>query len=59
MAMSDWDPELYNRFREYRAEPVTMGARKVSRSSLKIRQLQAAHFRTQLSAAPLKPSCNE
>jgi trans-aconitate 2-methyltransferase len=22
--MSDWDPELYNRFREYRAEPVAM-----------------------------------
>jgi len=22
--MSDWDPELYNRFSEYRAEPVTM-----------------------------------
>jgi trans-aconitate 2-methyltransferase len=22
--MSDWDPELYNRFRDYRAEPVTM-----------------------------------
>ena len=23
-ASSEWDPELYNRFREYRAEPVTM-----------------------------------
>jgi trans-aconitate 2-methyltransferase len=23
-ALSDWDPELYNRFRQYRAEPVTM-----------------------------------
>ena len=23
-ASSDWDPELYNRFREYRTEPVTM-----------------------------------
>jgi trans-aconitate 2-methyltransferase len=22
--MSDWDPELYNRFRQYRTEPVTM-----------------------------------
>jgi trans-aconitate 2-methyltransferase len=22
--MSDWDPELYNRFREYRSEPVTL-----------------------------------
>jgi trans-aconitate 2-methyltransferase len=22
--MSDWDPDLYNRFRDYRAEPVTM-----------------------------------
>lgn len=23
-AMSDWDPELYNRFRDYRSEPVAM-----------------------------------
>ncbi len=35
-------------------EPAAVGARKASRSSLKIRQLGAAHFRTQLSAAPLK-----
>ncbi len=36
-------------------EPAAVGARKASRSSLRIRQLQAGNFRTQLSAAPLKP----